>query len=148
MLRGELYDANNDASLIAERSACKELCQKYNTLPYEAVEERKAILRNIVGKAKGNFVIEPSFWCDYGCNVSLGDNFYANHNLVILDRDAYTYCRKSVALHACCIHLYPYGTDDGIVHFHLRQYPIGGHADFIVDAAPGNLFIGYDICVG
>ena len=72
MLRGELYDANNDASLIAERSACKELCQKYNTLPYEAVEERKAILRNIVGKAKGNFVIEPSFWCDYGCNVSLG----------------------------------------------------------------------------
>ena len=85
MLRGELYDANNDAALIAERSACKVLCQKYNTLPYEAVEERKAILRDIIGSAKGDFIIEPSFWCDYGCNISLGENFYANHNLVILD---------------------------------------------------------------
>ena len=85
MLRGELYDANNDVALIAERNACKVLCHKYNTLQYDAVEERRAVLRRIVGKAKGNFVIEPLFWCDYGCNISLGENFYANHNLVILD---------------------------------------------------------------
>ena len=85
MLRGELYDANNDVNLIAERNACKDLCQKYNTLPYEAVKERKNILHSIIGAAKGSFIIEPSFWCDYGFNISLGDNFYANHNLVILD---------------------------------------------------------------
>ena len=32
-----------------------------------------------------NFIIEPSFWCDYGYNIELGENFYSNHNLVILD---------------------------------------------------------------
>ena len=31
------------------------------------------------------FTIEPSFWCDYGYNIHLGENFYANHNLVVLD---------------------------------------------------------------
>ena len=30
-------------------------------------------------------LIEPSFWCDYGYNIHLGKNFYANHNCVILD---------------------------------------------------------------
>lgn len=85
MLRGELYDANNDGSLIAERDTCKQLCQRYNTMPYEATDERAALLRQIIGNIKGHFVIEPSFWCDYGCNIVLGDNFYANHNLVILD---------------------------------------------------------------
>lgn len=68
MLHGELYDANNDVALIAERNACKVLCQKYNTMPYEAVEERRAILRDIIGEAKGEFVIEPSItWRQFLC---------------------------------------------------------------------------------
>ena len=29
--------------------------------------------------------IESNFFCDYGYNISVGENFYANHNLVILD---------------------------------------------------------------
>lgn len=33
MLRGELYDANYDAGLIAERNACKVLCAQYNQMP-------------------------------------------------------------------------------------------------------------------
>ena len=27
----------------------------------------------------------PNFHCDYGFNISIGEMFYANHNLVILD---------------------------------------------------------------
>ncbi len=30
-------------------------------------------------------MIEPSFYCDYGYNIEIGENFYSNHNLVILD---------------------------------------------------------------
>lgn len=33
----------------------------------------------------GEVHIEPFFWCDYGYNISVGENFYANHGLVILD---------------------------------------------------------------
>lgn len=91
MLRGELYDANYDACLIAERNACKVLCAQYNQMPYDKYEERAALLARIVGRTNGSYTIEPSFWCDYGYNISLGRNFYANHNLVILDAAPVTF---------------------------------------------------------
>lgn len=91
MLRGELYDANYDTALIAERNACKVLCAQYNNMPYEACEERAALLAKIIGHTNGAFTIEPAFWCDYGYNISLGKNFYANHNLVILDAAPVTF---------------------------------------------------------
>lgn len=91
MLRGELYDANYDAGLIAERNACKVLCTQYNQMPYDNYEERAALLARIVGRTNGSYTIEPSFWCDYGYNISLGCNFYANHNLVILDAAPVTF---------------------------------------------------------
>ena len=85
MAKGELYDANNAPELLAERNACKVLCQQYNSMPYEATAGRVALLRRIIGSAGSNFVIEPSFWCDYGYNIEVGKNFFANHNTVILD---------------------------------------------------------------
>lgn len=85
MLKGFLYDANYDKSLIEERNKCKILCSKYNNLPYENFKERKDVLKKIIGKFKENFTIEPYFWCDYGYNIEIGENFYSNHNLVILD---------------------------------------------------------------
>lgn len=84
MLRGELYDANYDKELIEERRRCKIKCQEYNTLPYDS-DRRKELLSSILGSHGNEFTIEPSFWCDYGYNIHLGENFYSNHNLVILD---------------------------------------------------------------
>lgn len=84
MLRGEIYDANYDPALLEERKACKIKCQQFNTMPYDA-EGREQLLRSIIGSCGASFTIEPSFWCDYGYNIHLGENFYANHNLVILD---------------------------------------------------------------
>ncbi|MBR3884167.1 MAG: sugar O-acetyltransferase [Bacteroidaceae bacterium] len=83
--KGELYDANYDPQLIAERDECKMLCHEYNnTLPTEQ-EKRKAIIRKLFGKTKENFCIEPIFFCDYGYNIEIGENFYMNVNCVILD---------------------------------------------------------------
>lgn len=43
-------------------------------------------LKQILGRtADDDFFIEPPFNVDYGCNVSIGQRFYANFNLVILD---------------------------------------------------------------
>ncbi len=80
-----LYNANHDAELLNERNKCKNLCFKFNHTPYEDAETRQTILRELFGQVKKNVIIEPSFWCDYGYNIKLGENFYSNHNLVILD---------------------------------------------------------------
>lgn len=42
-------------------------------------------MRQILGKIKRNFVITAPFWCDYGYNIEIGENFYTNHNCLILD---------------------------------------------------------------
>lgn len=83
--KGQLYYAEHDPLLKEERNKCKVLCSRYNNMPYENIIERYNILKEIIGKYKNNFTIEPSFWCDYGYNIELGENFYSNHNLVILD---------------------------------------------------------------
>lgn len=85
MLRQKLYDANYDAELIQERLITKDLCYEYNRLRPSESEKQQAILRKLLGKTRGAFQIVAPFWCDYGYNIELGRNFFANHNLVILD---------------------------------------------------------------
>lgn len=83
--RGELYDANYDAELLAERRTCKDICYEYNHLRPSLVSEREKLLRRLLGRVGESFLIEQPFYCDYGYNISLGENFYANVNCVILD---------------------------------------------------------------
>ena len=84
MINGLPYDAS-DSELYSERIRCKTMCFKYNqTLP-EQMGQRQDIIKKIIGKTKGIFHLEPNFYCDYGYNIELGENFYSNHNLVILD---------------------------------------------------------------
>lgn len=83
--QGLLYNPNNDEELIMERSICKALCQEYNNTNQSDTQNRNRLIREIFNKTKDKFLIEPAFWCDYGYNIEIGDNFYSNHNLVILD---------------------------------------------------------------
>lgn len=85
MLSGMIYDANNDRQLIAERMECKELCRDYNDLRPRDTGARESLLRRILGHTGENLLIEQPFYCDYGYNISVGENFYANFNMVILD---------------------------------------------------------------
>ncbi len=39
----------------------------------------------MLGHMGDHVIITPPFWCDYGYNISVGDYFYSNHNLVITD---------------------------------------------------------------
>lgn len=84
MLSGELYKSF-DAELLAERQRAKEIVFRYNSLQPSMIEERNELLKSLFSSVKGNFFIEPPFRCDYGCNIEIGENFYANYNLVILD---------------------------------------------------------------
>lgn len=85
MLNGEIYDANYDEELIRDRMFCKDLCFEYNNLRPSDVEGQQAVIKKLIGSVGENCFITAPFWCDYGYNITFGDNFYANHNLVILD---------------------------------------------------------------
>ncbi len=84
MCAGVPYDAS-DPELAARRARCKKLCYQANQVPPLQFQSRNAILRGLLGRTGTDFTIEPTFWCDYGSNITLGESFYANHNLVILD---------------------------------------------------------------
>ncbi len=85
MERQMLYDANYDRELENERLECKSLCQEYNSIPIKDLEKRRKFIKKIIGKTGESVNIEPYFWCDYGSRIEVGENFYANHGLVILD---------------------------------------------------------------
>lgn len=85
MRAGLLYDANYDPALLEERTACKELCYDFNHLRPGQTAEQTALMKKLLGKTKGPFCILAPFWCDYGYNIEIGENFFANHNCVILD---------------------------------------------------------------
>ena len=84
-LNGELYDANYDPELIAERDICKDLCFKYNNTHPSEKKEREELIRSLFGKTGSVFSIEPPLYCDYGYNIEIGNNFFANMNCVMLD---------------------------------------------------------------
>ncbi len=84
MLNFQLYNAE-DKTLKEERIKCKLLCQKYNKLDYNNFEARKMIIKQILGKVGIKYFVEQPFICDYGYNIEIGENFYSNHNLTILD---------------------------------------------------------------
>lgn len=83
--QGLLYNANYDQELIDERVKCKDLCHEYNQTKNSDIQKRNEFIKQIIKHSKEQFLIEQPFWCDYGYNIELGENFYANHNLVILD---------------------------------------------------------------
>lgn len=85
MLAGELYDANYNEELIKERYIAKDKCYNYNNLKPSDFDKRQKAIRDILGKTGETFTIEQPFMCDYGYNIEIGENFYANHNLIILD---------------------------------------------------------------
>lgn len=83
--QGLLYDANYDAELLAERLRAKELLYDYNRLRPSQQAERRALLERLLGKMGQQTVIEQPFFCDYGYNIEVGANFFANFNFVVLD---------------------------------------------------------------
>ncbi|WP_426491218.1 sugar O-acetyltransferase [Hymenobacter sp. 102] len=80
MLAGEPYLAN-DPELVAERRRTKQLCHRYNQEP---VDLNRPVLAELLGR-ETDAHIEAPFRCDYGYNIQLGRNFYANYNLTVLD---------------------------------------------------------------
>lgn len=83
MLQGLPYDAS-DQQLRDDRLRAKDLLYAYGQLPPSNKEQRTKLLKKLL-HTKGHIHIEGPFACDYGYNITIGENFFANHNCVMLD---------------------------------------------------------------
>lgn len=84
MLAGLPYKAWLDG-LTEERNENKMRIYRYNSLSPVQKEEQEQCIREILGKCGESIHIEQPFHCDYGYNIEVGNNFYSNYNLTILD---------------------------------------------------------------
>lgn len=84
MLSENFYHAN-DVELAAERLRVRKLTKKYNALSPSKINRKNHLLYKILGKRGENCIIHPPFYCDYGYNIEIGENFFANYNCIMLD---------------------------------------------------------------
>ena len=84
MLSGKLYMAS-DEELRKEAIRCRKLIRLFNNSTEEEMDYRTRLLNDLFGKVGKNAFIEPTFRCDYGKNIYIGDNFFANYDCIILD---------------------------------------------------------------
>ena len=84
MLAGLPYKAWLDG-LAEERTTCKQKIYDFNMLPPKDNQKVPDMLKSIFGKTGEHIWIEAPFHCDYGWNIEVGENFFANYNLTILD---------------------------------------------------------------
>jgi len=84
MLAGELYRAD-DPELSEDRVRAEGLMRIYNESSCDAPDARATTLSKLFGAMGAGAVIRPPFFCDYGYNISIGDNVFLNYNCVLLD---------------------------------------------------------------
>ncbi|SCL36498.1 maltose O-acetyltransferase [Micromonospora pallida] len=84
ILSGRMYNDLTDELLQARRRAVL-LTTEYNESFGQPQEQREAILRRLLRSVGSECHFEPTFRCEFGFNISVGDHFYANFDCVMLD---------------------------------------------------------------
>lgn len=84
MLSGELYIAQ-DPELTRDNRRKRRLVWAINTSAWDASDERMKLFDELFGALGENAWLEPPFNCDYGSNIVIGKNFYANMDCIFLD---------------------------------------------------------------
>lgn len=84
MLAGLPYKAWLDG-LSEERLQCKQKLYDFNMLSPTQNECVPQMLKGLLGKTGEDVWIEAPFHCDYGWNIEVGENFFANYNFTVLD---------------------------------------------------------------
>lgn len=84
MLGGEVYEAIHP-EFLRRLEETRELLWEYNSLRPSEEKRREEIIRGLLGSCGEHIHINQPFRCDYGCNIHIGNGFFANFNLTILD---------------------------------------------------------------
>lgn len=75
----------SDEELANDRLFAQSKCFEINATPPIELKKRNDLYKELLGSYKDKFLIENPFHCDYGYNIHIGENFYSNYNLIILD---------------------------------------------------------------
>lgn len=112
MVKGEIYDATHP-DLIKRLERTRELLWEFNMLRPSQKEEQRRILHSVLGGHGSNFHFNQPFRCDYGDNIFIGEDFFANFNLTILDEaevsiGSHCFIGPNVSIFTACHPLEPY----------------------------------------
>ncbi len=84
MLAGMLYKVQGE-ELERDIKKSRRLTRLFNNSTEEQLEYRGQLLKELFESTGENLYIETPFRCDYGCNIEVGENFYANYDCIIVD---------------------------------------------------------------
>ena len=113
MLAGEVYDATH-SYLIKKLEVTREKLWRFNSLNPYMMEEQREILHSLLGSHGEHFQFNQPFRCDYGENIHIGDFFFANFNLTVLDEAEvrighHCFIGPNVSIYTAC---HPLDTED------------------------------------
>ena len=82
---GMFYNPDSCEELRREYARAAELVYRLNSLRLSATKERGEVMKSLFGSMGARCRIISPFHCDFGYNIYIGENFFANSGLVILD---------------------------------------------------------------
>lgn len=74
-----------DSDIVAARNHALKAVRKYNLIVYQESFYDYSILKKLFGSIGTNPYIEPNFYCEFGFNLHIGNNFFANHDVILMD---------------------------------------------------------------
>ena len=107
MLTGQLYSAT-DRDLLDELAEVREIIHRYNSLAPSQMEERRAILKGLLGAiGDEEIIVNQPFYCDYGKQIRVGKRFFANFHFTVLDEAPVTigddcFIGPNVSIYTAC----------------------------------------------
>ena len=118
MLSGEVYDAVHP-EFLRRLEDTREKLWEYNNLKPSLKAEREKLLRSLLGSCGARMHVNQPIRFDYGCNIHIGDDFFANFNLTILDEAEVRFGNKvfigpNVSIYTACHPLDAERRDTGV----------------------------------
>ncbi len=118
MLNGEVYEATHP-EMLSRLMATRKILWEFNHLCPDNTESMTKIIRSLLGRCGKLIHINQPFRCDYGCNIEVGENFFANFNLTILDEARVTignnaFIGPNVSIYTACHPIEPSERNTGV----------------------------------
>ena len=84
MLSGQPYN-DGTPEIIEKRAQAYLLNKEFNDSFGQPIEERTRLLKRFIKSVGENVVFETNFRCEFGCNITIGNNFFANMDCIMFD---------------------------------------------------------------
>ncbi|MEO3667949.1 sugar O-acetyltransferase [Lactiplantibacillus plantarum] len=84
MIAGELFNVY-DPELVGERAIARQQVEAFNQLGETNPHKSQQIIKRLFGATGDKIEVHATFRCDYGYNLFVGEDFFANYDCVILD---------------------------------------------------------------